>query len=86
MPLFLLSDTLRFTQHAKANQIGQIQSPGFPDTPYPSNTLSQWQLRADANNVIQLQFDTLLLEDNCTNDFIKIYDSLVALESRAIQE
>lgn len=84
MSLFLLS--AKFSQHAKANQVGQIQSPGFPDEPYGSNTFTQWQLRADPNNVIQLQFDTLLLEENCTNDFIRIYDSLAALESRTIQE
>uniref|UniRef100_A0A7N5ZPK6 Suppressor of tumorigenicity 14 protein homolog n=1 Tax=Anabas testudineus TaxID=64144 RepID=A0A7N5ZPK6_ANATE len=80
------SDILNFSKHAKANKVGQIESPGFPDRPYPSDTFMQWQLRADVNNVIQLEFDTLNLEDNCANDFIKIYDSLVAIEGRAIQE
>lgn len=86
MSSFLLSDILNFSKHAKANKVGQIESPGFPDRPYPSDTFMQWQLRADVNNVIQLEFDTLNLEDNCANDFIKIYDSLVAIEGRAIQE
>uniref|UniRef100_A0A665V929 Suppressor of tumorigenicity 14 protein homolog n=1 Tax=Echeneis naucrates TaxID=173247 RepID=A0A665V929_ECHNA len=63
-----------------------IQSPGFPNSPYPSNTFIQWQLRADPNHVIKLDFDTMNLEENCKNDFVKIYDSLVAIESRVMEE
>lgn len=46
----------------------------------------QWQLRADPNHVIKLDFDTMNLEDDCKNDFVKIYDSLVAIESRVMEE
>uniref|UniRef100_A0A8C4DVY1 ST14 transmembrane serine protease matriptase a n=1 Tax=Dicentrarchus labrax TaxID=13489 RepID=A0A8C4DVY1_DICLA len=73
-----VSGFLKFSEHAKPNRIGQIQSPGFPDSPYPSNTFIQWQLRADPNHVIKLVFDTINLEENCKNDFVKIYDSLTA--------
>ncbi|XP_028430206.1 ST14 transmembrane serine protease matriptase a isoform X2 [Perca flavescens] len=80
------SQSFRFAVHTKPNQIGQIQSPGFPDSPYPPNTFSEWQLRADPNFVIMLDFDTMKLEDDCNNDFVKIYDSLVAIESRVMQQ
>ncbi|XP_032361793.1 ST14 transmembrane serine protease matriptase a [Etheostoma spectabile] len=79
-------NTFRYSVHTKLNQITQIQSPGFPDSPYPPNTFAQWQLRADPNYVIKLVFDTIHLEKDCKNDFIKIYDSLVAIESRVMQE
>uniref|UniRef100_A0A8C4GIG8 Suppressor of tumorigenicity 14 protein homolog n=1 Tax=Dicentrarchus labrax TaxID=13489 RepID=A0A8C4GIG8_DICLA len=75
-----------FSSKYSPNRIGQIQSPGFPDSPYPSNTFIQWQLRADPNHVIKLVFDTINLEENCKNDFVKIYDSLVAIESRVMEE
>uniref|UniRef100_A0AAV2J5B7 Suppressor of tumorigenicity 14 protein homolog n=1 Tax=Knipowitschia caucasica TaxID=637954 RepID=A0AAV2J5B7_KNICA len=77
---------LRFTEHTRTNFIGTIQSPGFPDSPYSPNTFIQWQLRADPGYVIQLDFDTMNLEENCKNDFVKIYDSLVAIESRVLEE
>ncbi|XP_070761592.1 ST14 transmembrane serine protease matriptase a [Enoplosus armatus] len=80
------SKFLKFSEHTKTNRIGQIQSPGFPDRPYPPNTFIQWQLRADPNYVIKLEFDTMNLEENCKNDFVKIYDSLVAFESRVMEE
>uniref|UniRef100_A0A8C9ZAK9 ST14 transmembrane serine protease matriptase a n=1 Tax=Sander lucioperca TaxID=283035 RepID=A0A8C9ZAK9_SANLU len=76
--------SFRFSVRTKSNQIGQIQSPGFPDSPYSPNTFSEWQLRADPNFVIKLVFDTIKLEADCKNDFVKIYDSLVAIESRVI--
>ncbi|KAG7479094.1 suppressor of tumorigenicity 14 protein [Solea senegalensis] len=77
---------LKFSEHTRSNYIGQIQSPGFPNSPYSSNTFIQWQLRADPNYVIKLDFDTMNLEDDCRNDFVKIYDSLVAIESRVMEE
>lgn len=81
-----VSDFVRYSEHARSNHIGQIQSPGFPNRPYSPNTFIQWQLRADPNHVIKLDFDTMNLEDNCKNDFVKIYDSLVAIESRVMEE
>ncbi|CAB1452853.1 unnamed protein product [Pleuronectes platessa] len=75
-----------YSEHARTNHIGQIQSPGFPNSPYPPNTFIQWQLRADPSYVIKLEFDTMNLEEDCNNDFVKIYDSLVAIESRVMEE
>ncbi|KAM9359802.1 ST14 transmembrane serine protease matriptase a [Symphorus nematophorus] len=75
-----------FSEHTKTNHMGQIQSPGFPDRPYSPNTYLQWQLRADPGYVIKLNFDTMNLEENCKNDFVKIYDSLVAIENRVMEE
>ncbi|KAM9733306.1 LOW QUALITY PROTEIN: ST14 transmembrane serine protease matriptase a [Menidia menidia] len=75
----------KFSEHTRSNYIGQIQSPGFPNSPYPPNTFVQWQLRADPGYVIKLDFDTIILEDDCEHDFVKIYDSLVAIESRAME-
>ncbi|XP_030236206.1 ST14 transmembrane serine protease matriptase a [Gadus morhua] len=82
---------VQFAQHAKDNRIGTIESPGFPNAPYPPNTLVQWELRADLGHVVKLDFDTFNLEaeeadKTCKKDFIKIYDSLVAIESRAMEE
>uniref|UniRef100_A0A3Q3QH61 Suppressor of tumorigenicity 14 protein homolog n=1 Tax=Monopterus albus TaxID=43700 RepID=A0A3Q3QH61_MONAL len=77
---------LKVSEHTKPNSIGQIQSPGFPDSPYPPNIFMEWQLRADPNSVIKLEFVTINLEANCKNDFVKIYDSLVAIENRVMGE
>ncbi|XP_053728811.1 ST14 transmembrane serine protease matriptase a [Synchiropus splendidus] len=76
----------RYSEHTRINHLGQIQSPGFPNRPYPPNTFIQWQIRADPNSVIKLDFDTMNLEEDCRNDFVKIYDSLVAIERRVVQE
>ncbi|CAL8334186.1 unnamed protein product [Boreogadus saida] len=82
---------VQYAQHAKDNRIGTIESPGFPNTPYPPNTIVRWELRADYGHVVKLDFDTFNLEDEepdktCKKDFVKIYDSLVAIESRAMEE
>ncbi|XP_068440802.1 ST14 transmembrane serine protease matriptase a [Clinocottus analis] len=80
------SRLFKYSEHTKTGHMGQIQSPGFPNSPYPPNTFIQWQLRADPGHVIKLDFDTMNLEENCKNDFLKIYDSLVAIESRVMEE
>lgn len=80
------SRVFRYSEHTRSNRIEQIQSPGFPNSPYPPNTFIQWQLRADPGYVIRLEFDTMNLEENCKNDFVKIYDSLVAIESSVMEE
>ncbi|XP_069577089.1 ST14 transmembrane serine protease matriptase a [Brachyistius frenatus] len=80
------NNVLKFSEHAKINQMEQIQSPGFPNSPYPPNTFIQWELRADPGYVVKLDFDTMNLEENCKNDFVKIYDSLAAIESRVMEE
>ncbi|XP_022068557.2 suppressor of tumorigenicity 14 protein homolog [Acanthochromis polyacanthus] len=63
-----------------------LQSPDFPDSSYPANVYLQWRLRADPGHRVQLKFHTLILEDDCQQDFIKIYDSLVPIEHRALTE
>ncbi|XP_075993573.1 suppressor of tumorigenicity 14 protein homolog [Genypterus blacodes] len=68
------------------NKSDLVQSPGFPDSSYPPNTFLQWRLRADPGNRVRLNFDTLILEDDCQQDFIRIYDSLVPMEDRLMKE
>ncbi|KAM3617876.1 uncharacterized protein V6R79_012267 [Siganus canaliculatus] len=68
------------------NKSGVLQSPGFPDTPYDPNVYLQWRLRADPDHRVRLDFHTLILEDDCQLDFIKIYDSLASIEHRVIKE
>ncbi|XP_051910437.1 suppressor of tumorigenicity 14 protein homolog [Hippocampus zosterae] len=65
---------------------GVIRSPGFPDSSYPSNIFLQWRLRADAAHRVRLDFQTLILEDNCQHDFVRIYDSLAPIEENTIAE
>ncbi|KAI7802091.1 ST14 transmembrane serine protease matriptase a [Triplophysa rosa] len=63
-----------------------ITSPGFPNTPYPPNTISQWKLRGDPGYVLKLAFDSFRLESNCENDFVRVYDSLVAVDKHLMAE
>ncbi|KAM6967868.1 suppressor of tumorigenicity 14 protein homolog [Aplochiton taeniatus] len=62
-----------------------FQSPGFP-TGYPSHSRCQWQIRAPQNMAISLRFTHFHIEDDCSNDFVYIYDSLSPDESDAITE
>ncbi|KAM9855616.1 suppressor of tumorigenicity 14 protein homolog [Aulostomus maculatus] len=73
-----------FNIHVRDAQV--VQSPGFPDSSYPSNVYLQWQLRADPGHLVRLDFNTLILEDDCQQDFIKIYDSLAPIENRVLTE
>ncbi|XP_069572721.1 ST14 transmembrane serine protease matriptase b [Brachyistius frenatus] len=73
-----------FNVHVR--EAGLVQSPGFPDSSYPPNVYLQWRLRADPGHRVQLDFHTLILEDDCQQDFIKIYDSLAPIEHRALTE
>ncbi|XP_018526331.1 ST14 transmembrane serine protease matriptase b [Lates calcarifer] len=73
-----------FNIHVK--EAGIVQSPGFPDSSYPPNIYLQWRLRADPGHRVQLDFHTLILEDDCQKDFIKIYDSLAPIENCALTE
>ncbi|XP_036392375.1 ST14 transmembrane serine protease matriptase a [Megalops cyprinoides] len=72
--------------HARSGEVRTLQSPGFPNDPYAPNTFSQWWLRADPGYAIKLDFDTFNLEEDCRKDFVKVYDSLVAIESRILKE
>ncbi|KAF7699179.1 ST14 transmembrane serine protease matriptase a [Silurus meridionalis] len=76
----------KYLVHTKTNQVIDIMTPGFPNYPYPQNSFAQWQLRADPGYVLKLDFTTFNIEKNCKNDFLKVYDSLVALESRLMAE
>ncbi|XP_053355742.1 ST14 transmembrane serine protease matriptase a [Clarias gariepinus] len=71
-----------YSRHTKPNEVIEIRSPGFPNDPYPQNTFAQWKLRADQGSVIKLEFTTFKLEEDCKNDYVKIYDSLGAIEKR----
>ncbi|XP_070696320.1 suppressor of tumorigenicity 14 protein homolog [Pempheris klunzingeri] len=68
------------------SKAGVVQSPGFPDTSYPPNVYLQWRLRADSGHRVRLDFHTLILEDDCQQDFIKIYDSLAPIEHQVLTE
>ncbi|CAN9515311.1 unnamed protein product [Ophioblennius macclurei] len=68
------------------SQVDQVQSPGFPDSSYSPNMYLQWRLRADPGHRVRLDFHTLILEDDCQQDFIKIYDSLAPIEFLALTE
>lgn len=77
---------MRDSKHVTGTGSLQIQSPGFPNSPYPPSSFMQWELRGDVNHVMKLKFESLHLEENCSNDFIKIYDSLVTIERRLMEE
>lgn len=83
--LFDTGSTKR-SHHAHDNQTDSFRSPGFPDSPYPSNLYTEWQIRADPEHRIRLEFDVLDLEKDCRNDFIKVYDSLAPTEKQVITE
>lgn len=68
------------------SKAGIVQSPGFPDSSYPPNVYLQWRLRADPGHRVRVDFHTLILEDDCQQDFIKIYDSLAPIEHRVLTE
>ncbi|XP_011620138.2 suppressor of tumorigenicity 14 protein homolog [Takifugu rubripes] len=73
-----------FNIHVKEK--GEVRSPGFPDSAYPPNVYLQWRLRADPGHRIQLDFHTLILDEDCQQDFIRIYDSLAPIEHRVLTE
>ncbi|XP_030638955.1 ST14 transmembrane serine protease matriptase b [Chanos chanos] len=64
----------------------EIRSPGFPNSPYPPSIFWEWELRADPDYRVRLQFETFSLEKNCEKDFVKVYDSLVPMEKKVLAE
>lgn len=60
-------------------------SPGYPSG-YPPSSRCQWQIRASKNNAISLSFPFFHIEDDCSDDFVAIYDSLSPDDSQAITE
>ncbi|XP_041090786.1 nuclear factor related to kappa-B-binding protein-like [Polyodon spathula] len=75
-----------YNLHAKPGVIGSLSSPGFPNSPYPADTHCLWRLRADPGYVLKLNFITFSLEDDCSKDFARVYDSLGPLETRVLAE
>ncbi|KAJ8378927.1 hypothetical protein AAFF_G00232920 [Aldrovandia affinis] len=65
------------------NKVQTIMSPGFPKQ-YPPKTRCQWQIRAPKDTAISLKFPFFHVEDDCSNDFVYIHDSLSPDESQAI--
>ena len=82
--LFVLSVKKSFNIHV--SEAGIVQSPGFPGSSYPPNVYLRWRLRADPGHRVRLDFHTLILEDDCQQDFIQIYDSLATIEQRVLTE
>ncbi|XP_016108307.1 suppressor of tumorigenicity 14 protein homolog [Sinocyclocheilus grahami] len=81
-----LKRSVKRSHHAHGNQTDIIRSPGFPDSAYLPNLYTEWQIRADPEHRIRLEFDVLDLEKDCRNDFIKVYDSLAPSEKQVIAE
>ncbi|XP_070824515.1 suppressor of tumorigenicity 14 protein homolog [Chaetodon trifascialis] len=77
---------VRKSFNVHVSQAGIVQSPGFPDSPYPPSVFLQWRLRADPGHRVRLDFHTLILEDDCQQDFIKVYDSLAPIEHQVLTE
>ncbi|XP_056142349.1 suppressor of tumorigenicity 14 protein homolog [Lampris incognitus] len=65
--------------------VQSFQSPGFP-AKYPPKSRCQWQIRAPEKHAIAVRFSHFHIEDDCSNDFVSIYDSLSPDESQAITE
>ncbi|XP_016375881.1 suppressor of tumorigenicity 14 protein homolog [Sinocyclocheilus rhinocerous] len=78
--------SIKYAQHAKSSAEEIITSPGFPDKPYAPNSFVQWQLRGDPGHMLKLSFDTFNLEEDCSNDFVRVYDSLVAMDKHLMEE
>ncbi|XP_064208590.1 ST14 transmembrane serine protease matriptase b [Anguilla rostrata] len=76
----------KYTYHAQSDKNQTLQSPGFPTSPYPPESFTEWELRADPGFRIKLDFLKFTLEDDCKKDFVKVYDSLVAIEMKAMAE
>ncbi|XP_074539077.1 suppressor of tumorigenicity 14 protein homolog [Halichoeres trimaculatus] len=63
----------------------EFVSPGYPKA-YPARSRCQWQIRAAVDKAIFVTFPFFNIEDDCSDDFIAIYDSLSPDDSQAITE
>nr|XP_020634910.1 suppressor of tumorigenicity 14 protein homolog [Pogona vitticeps] len=78
-------NSCRYALHAKEGVITSFSTPGFPNSPYPSNARCLWVLRGDADSVLSLTFTTFDVEQCHTgDDFVKVYDSLSPVEPHAL--
>ncbi|XP_041649005.1 suppressor of tumorigenicity 14 protein homolog [Cheilinus undulatus] len=62
-----------------------FESPGYPKA-YPAKSRCQWQIRTSVDNAIFVTFPFFNVEDDCSDDFVSIYDSLSPDDSQAITE
>uniref|UniRef100_A0A3P8T8K2 ST14 transmembrane serine protease matriptase n=1 Tax=Amphiprion percula TaxID=161767 RepID=A0A3P8T8K2_AMPPE len=70
----------------EAAENGQnLTSPGYP-VAYPCKSRCQWQIRASENNAISVKFHSFHIEDDCSDDFVSIFDSLSPDDSQAITQ
>ncbi|XP_059920240.1 suppressor of tumorigenicity 14 protein homolog [Gadus macrocephalus] len=74
-----------FSRLEATDIVQTFDSPGFP-VKYPAKSRCQWQIRAAENHAISLRFTQFHVEDDCSNDFVSIYDSLSPDSSQAITE
>ncbi|KAM3613535.1 uncharacterized protein V6R79_001070 [Siganus canaliculatus] len=63
----------------------RFSSPGYPRA-YPARSRCSWQIRASENNAIFVTFPFFHVEDDCSDDFVSVYDSLSPDDSQAITE
>ncbi|XP_013921185.1 PREDICTED: suppressor of tumorigenicity 14 protein-like [Thamnophis sirtalis] len=78
-------NSCNYALHAKEGKVISFATPGFPNSPYPSNMRCFWALRADANAVISLTFTSFDVEGcNQGKDFVKVYNSLSPVEERSL--
>ncbi|CAL8369925.1 unnamed protein product [Lota lota] len=78
------SDQKSFLLHVQKE--GELQSPGFPDSLYHPSSFLRWQLKAQPHHRVRLEFHSFTMEEDCQKDFIKLYNSLVAIEHLVLAE
>lgn len=67
------------------SKVNFFQSPGYPAN-YPLQSRCQWQIRAPKDKAILVKFPKFYVEDDCSNNFVFIYNSLGADGSQAITQ
>ncbi|XP_037532311.1 suppressor of tumorigenicity 14 protein [Nematolebias whitei] len=66
-----------------AEEVQKFSSVGYPKG-YPSGSRCQWQIRASEENAISVSFPSFDIEDDCSNDFVAVFDSLSPDQSQTI--
>uniref|UniRef100_W5KUB8 ST14 transmembrane serine protease matriptase n=1 Tax=Astyanax mexicanus TaxID=7994 RepID=W5KUB8_ASTMX len=67
------------------SKVSVFQSPGYPAS-YPLHSRCQWQIRAPKDRAILVKFPKFYVEDDCSNNYVFIYNSLSADGSQAITQ
>lgn len=62
----------------------QFTSPGFENDQYPPNSECQWFLRGSPGKQLQLNFQVFELEDDCSQDFVEVFDMLIPAKNKSI--